>query len=465
MNEALLKDREILIVEDEPLLRKRLVGYLEKMEGITKSAKNLAEAKTLLQSTQFDYALLDIHLPDGNGLDLLRQKQFPDSCGVVVMTADGGVKSAVEALKLGAREYLVKPFDFPELLLVFERSREVLQQVRIQEFKREKELKPEAGFFFGSSLTGLKSKLEKITETDFKLTENLPPVLISGETGTGKSSLARWIHYIGPRSDHPLVEINCATLSDSLAESELFGHERGAFTDAREGRIGLFEAAHKGTLFLDEISSLSPIVQSKVLTAIEDRIIRRVGGTRYIPVDVRIIVASLHDLQKRVQEGLFREDLYHRLDLLRIYIEPLKNRKDDIVELAGHLLNKLALRYGKSGAFLSTIGEKRLLSHDWPGNVRELSHELERSLILGEEGPVNLDSLADSDGNPVMKQIEGEDWLVSGWEIPDEGFYIEEAINRFIHLALDQSEGNVSLAARLLNVPRDYIRYRLKNKA
>lgn len=464
MDESSLAGTEILIIEDEPLLQKRLAGFLGKLGVVTKAAKNLAEAETLLLETHFDFALLDIHLPDGDGLDLLRQKRFPSNCAVVVMTADGGVRSAVEALKLGAREYLVKPFDFSELPIVFGRSREALQQVRIQEFKREKELKPEAGFFFGSALAGLKSKLEKITETDFKLTESLPPVLISGETGTGKSSLARWIHYAGPRSAHPLVEINCATLSDTLAESELFGHERGAFTDARESRIGLFEAAHKGTLFLDEISSLSPAVQSKVLTAIEDRNIRRVGGTRTIPVDVRMIAASLHDLQQRVREGLFRDDLYHRLDLLRIHIEPLRNRKADIVELANHLLKNLVFRYGKSKTLLSSTGKKRLTEHDWPGNVRELSHELERSLILGEDGPMNLDNLSNFGRMEVGTGVDGEDWLVPGWELPDQGFSVEAAVNRFMQLALQKSSGNVSAAARLLDVPRDYIRYRLKNK-
>jgi two-component system, NtrC family, response regulator AtoC len=259
-----LEQREILVIEDEPLLRKRLASYLKQQGARVRTAATLAEAKDELAGTSFDYALLDIHLPDGDGLDLLRQRHLPTSCGVVVMTADGGVRSAVTAIKLGARDYLVKPFDFNELPIVFERSGEVLKQNRLREHRREQELEPEGGFFFGESLSDLKGQLEKIVATDFKLADRLPPVLISGETGTGKSALARWIHYAGPRANRPLVEINCATLSDTLAESELFGHEKGAFTDAREGRLGLFEAAHQGTLFLDEIASLSPIVPAKM---------------------------------------------------------------------------------------------------------------------------------------------------------------------------------------------------------
>ena len=451
-----------MIIEDETLLLKRLSAYLTQLGAKTCTAENLAEAQTLLQETDFDFALLDVHLPDGNGLELLDQKKIPANCGVVVMTAEGGVRSAVEAMKKGAREYLVKPFDFSELPIVFERSSAVLQQLRILEHLREHELNPQARFFFGSDLGELKAKLEKIIESDFQLAENPPPVLITGETGTGKSTLARWIHFSGPRRDQQLVEVNCATLSDSLAESELFGHERGAFTDAKESRIGLFEAADNGTLFLDEIPSLTSAVQSKVLTAIEDKSFRRVGGTRTTQVNVRIIAASLHDLKQKIQEGLFREDLYYRMDLLRIHIEPLRSRQNDIVDLTNHLLRVLAQRFGKAGVRLSALGEKRLRSHDWPGNVRELTHELERSLILEGKGPLNLDGLSKSTEPDWNSESDEKDWLARGWEIPDHDFSLEDSINRFIQLALDKTNGNISASARLLNVPRDFIRYRLK---
>lgn len=457
-----LTGKEILVVEDDPLLRKRLTAYLKQLGAETAEADRLAQAVEKLESSDFDFVLLDIHLPDGNGLELLRQKRFPAACGVVVITGDGGIRSAVEAMKLGASEYLVKPFDFSELPLVFARSGAAVQQVRIQEHRRKNELKAESGFYFGTSLADLHSQLTKIIETDALLKNDLPPILISGETGTGKTAIARWIHYQGPRSAFPLIEINCSTLTRELAESELFGHERGAFTDAKERRIGLFEAAHQGTLFLDEIASLAPAVQSKVLTVIEDHKIRRVGGTQTYPVDTRIIAAGMHDLLQGVKEGQFREDLYHRLDLLRIHIPPLRERGADILNLAGHLLVSLRQRYRKTAATISPQGEKRVLAHNWPGNVRELAHEIERALILEEDGPLYFNSLAlpakafGSDQSPV------DDWLNQHWTLPDHGFFLEKAIDRLIQLALQQTQNNVSAAARKLNVPRDYIRYRLK---
>ncbi len=459
-----LSGKEILVIEDEILFQNRLTAYLKKQGASTVKVDRISQAEKSLEVSTFDFVLMDINLPDGNGLELLRKDRFVSHCGVVVMTADGGIKSAVEAMKLGADDYLVKPFDFDELPIVFDRISERLKLKRAQEHNREKELKSGDSFFFGSSLADLKTKLEKIIKTDTQLQTYLPPVLISGETGSGKSSIARWLHHKGPRHHQPLIEVNCSTLSENLAESELFGHERGAFTDAKQGRIGLFEAANKGTLFLDEISSLSPYIQSKVLTAIEDHQIRRVGGTKMIDIDARIITASLHDLSQRVSQGLFREDLYYRLDLLRIHILPLRERGEDVLKLACHVLENLCQRYGKIKTTVSSKGKKRLLSYPWPGNVRELKHELERALILGDDGPLDFNNLDLPKTTPSTGDQDSSHWLNPLWSIPEEGFFVEEAVNQFIQLALDQTNNNVSAAARLLNVPRDYIRYRLKNQ-
>src|SRR3954469_24776152 len=324
-----LSGLSFLILEDEPLLRKQAAAFLERLGADVTIAENVARARRLIEDLSFDYALIDVNLPDGLGTDLLREKVFPPNTGVIVMTSEGGVNGAIEAMKLGALDYLGKPFDLAELPLLIARARKSKHAERIEEFKRadpEKSL-----FFFGDALASMQEQLEKILGADRRLGDALPPVMIEGETGVGKTTIARWIHQSGPRAAAPLVEVNCSALPETLAESELFGHERGAFTDARTARIGLFEAADGGTLFLDELPSLSLGLQAKVLTAVEDHKIRRVGGSKEIPVDVRIIAATNRDLPTLVREGQFREDLYHRLDLFSIEIAPLRERGDDIL--------------------------------------------------------------------------------------------------------------------------------------
>src|SRR2546423_4419878 len=296
-----LSGLSFLIVEDEPLLRKQAAAYLERLGADVTVAECIDRARRLIEDLSFDFALLDVNLPDGLGTDLLKEKVFPPNTGVIVMTAEGGVNGAIDAMKLGAIDYLSKPFDLAELPLIIGRARRAKSEQRIEEQKRtttENDL-----FFFGSALASMQAQLEKILAADRRLQESLPPVLIEGETGVGKTTIARWIHHSGPRATQPLVEVNCSALPETLAESELFGHERGAFTDARVARIGLFEAADGGTLFLDELPSLSAALQSKVLTSIEDRKIRRVGGNREIPGDVRSIAATNRHLPKLWQDS------------------------------------------------------------------------------------------------------------------------------------------------------------------
>jgi two-component system, NtrC family, response regulator AtoC len=254
--------------------------------------------------------------------------------------------------------------------------------------------------------------------------------------------------------------MNCSAVPETLAESELFGHERGAFTDARTARMGLFEAASGGTLFLDELPSLSPPLQAKVLKALEDQRIRRLGGNREVPVDVRVIAATHRDLKELVSAGQFREDLLHRLDLYRVQLPALRERGDDIVELAERLMERLCQRHRLPRKSITAFGRRRLLAYPWPGNVRELSHELERAIVFVESQQLDFEQLDRSPGSGHAPMGRTE-WLNPNFSYPESGFSLEEAIDRLIGLALQQTGNNVSAAARLLGVSRDYVRYRL----
>ena len=447
---------ELLLLEDDPALRRRLAAHLRSRGAEVTEATTLAEARRLLGELQFDFALVDLHLPDGEALELLRTGAFSENTGVVVMTAFGGVKKAVEAIRLGAGDYLAKPFEPDELPLAFLRCREKRGGLRRDEL-RASELSAGSGdeLFFGESLTGVQTQLDLILATDRRLEQGLPPILIEGETGTGKSLLARWLHRQGPRSARPFITLNCAALPENLAESELFGHERGAFTDAKTARIGLFEAADHGTLFLDEIGALSSAAQAKVLTAIEDRAIRRLGATREIRIDVRLIAASNQPLLDLVEAGSFREDLYHRLHLLQLVLPPLRERGQDIVALAKHLLVRIARRHRLKGISLSPAGEARLLAQRWRGNARELAHEIERELIFSRSKQLDFAQL----GDPPPAEPAG--WRNPHWRLPDAGFSIEDVITDLVDHALRETNHNLSAAARRLGVTREFLRYRL----
>ncbi len=462
MPDVTLAGLSILVVEDERLLCKQIAAHLEKLDADVTGANTVQAAKRFLANLDFDLVLLDVNLPDGRGTDLLKEHMFPANTGVIVMTAEGAISGAVEAMRLGALDYLVKPFDPAQLPLVVGRAQRNKRSARLEEHRQRDTADKE--FFFGKSLADLEGHLQKIIAADNRVQDRLPPVLIQGETGTGKTTIARRLHRQGPRASQPLVEVNCSTLPETLAESELFGHERGAFTDARAARMGLFEAANGGALFLDELPSLSPAMQAKVLTAIEDRKIRRLGGTRELPIDVRIIAATNRDLKQLVAEGKFRPDLFHRLDLFRLHIPPLRERGDDILRLAETFLTRLRQRHHLPRKAISESGKKRLLTHPWPGNVRELSHEIERAIVFSDSDTLDFEHLETSAGGRSPAPARADDWFNPDFTFPAAGFLIEEAINRLIQHALKQTGQNVSAAARLLGVSRDYLRYRLFGK-
>jgi two-component system, NtrC family, response regulator AtoC len=312
--------------------------------------------------------------------------------------------------------------------------------------------------FFGESLAAVRTQLDTILATERRLERSLPTVLIEGETGTGKSAVARWLHRQGPRAGRAFITVNCAALPETLAESELFGHERGAFTDAKHGRIGLFEAADGGTLFLDEIGSLAPVTQAKVLTAVEEGTVRRLGGTKEISIDARLLAASNRPLAELVQQGAFRDDLYHRLNLLHIALPPLRERGTDVLLLARHLLDRIGVRHRLPHLKITSAGEARLLAQRWPGNVRELAHELEREVIFG--GGVLLD-FAHLDSAAAMPAAP---WRNPAWRLPESGFSIDAVIDALIAEALRETNDNVSAAARRLGVTREFLRYRLSGE-
>ena len=461
MSDPVLKGASILILEDELLLRKHLVAVLEQQDADVTAIGTVDEARRVVGSLSFDFALLDLHLPDGLGTDLLKEGIFSPNTAVIVCTAEGGIKSAVEAIKNGAQDYLLKPIDSSVLPMILQKAKTSTRSARLVEHERRNPNKTGEQIYFGNALSDFKNKLEKITAVDERLGSQLPPVLIHGETGTGKTSIARWLHHNGPRRDSQLVEVNCPALPENLAESELFGHERGAFTDAKSARMGLFEAANGGTLFLDELPSLSLGIQAKILKTIEDRSIRRLGGNREIEVDVRIIAASNQDLGQAVKKGKFRDDLHHRLSLFLLTIPPLRDRGGDILKLAKHLLEKLCQRHQVKTKPISTKGQARLLSHPWRGNVRELNHELERTIVFEDGDEWEFSSLPASNEN--NNNGNNNELINEKFNFPKEGFSLEETIGRIIQHAITQSGGNVSAAARLLDVPRDYIRYRQKN--
>jgi two-component system, NtrC family, response regulator AtoC len=452
----------VLIVEDDVMLSRRIEAQLTRLRAEVTSAGALRAARGVLAKRDFDFVLLDVNLPDGLGTELLKEKLFPAQTGVVVMTAHGAVTGAVEAMRLGALDYLVKPFEAEELPLVLEQARRAKQSVRAKEHQGGDPAVD--GFYFGSSLAALQAHLEKILAADLRVQSPLPPVLILGETGTGKTTVARWLHQRGPRAGSEMVEVNCSALPETLAESELFGHERGAFTDARATRMGLFEAAHGGTLFLDEIPSLPLPLQAKVLLAIEDQKIRRVGGNRTIPVDVRVIAAANCDLNGLVAAGKFREDLYHRLDLYRINIPPLRERAEGILKFVEVFSQRICQKHRLPPRELSEAGRRRLLGYRWPGNVRELMHELERGIVFEAGETLDFAHLPDNAAAPTNAASES-DWLNTKFRFPSDGFTLHDAINRLMHLALAQSQGNISAAARLMGVPHDFIRYRLGKKS
>ncbi len=383
-----MKD-SILIVDDEPAQRQLLESSLGKEYGVVTVADGI-EATQLLSRRSFGLVITDERMPGMGGIELLKwiRERTPET-PVLMLTAYGSVETAVQAIKLGAEEYLTKPLKSPEeLRLVVAR---VLRHQRLQDQSLLYEVETEAQF--PPDIVACSESMKKILTLAAQVAQPTTTVLLTGESGTGKEVVARFIHRRSTRAGHPFVAVNCAALTETLLESDLFGHERGAFTGATQTKRGRFELASGGTLFLDEVAEMSVNLQAKFLRVLQEQQFERIGGTRTIQVDVRMIAATNKDLAEALEARTFRDDLYYRLSVFPIHIPPLRERREDIFPLADLFVRKIATRMGRASSSISPEAKDRLYRYDWPGNVRELANVMERAIIVSRSGNIAPDDL------------------------------------------------------------------------
>jgi DNA-binding NtrC family response regulator len=448
----------VLIVEDEALVRWSLRQKFEERDYRVTEAEDGESAMESIDSEMFDILMLDYKLPDMSGLDVLRRLREVDQDAVVVMmTAYGTIETAVEAMKLGAYDYLSKPFQMDELLLTVDKALETTRLRReVRALRRE--MRAEYG---EENIVGRHPTILSLLDTIRRIAESpATNVFLRGETGTGKDLVARVIHYKSDRAARPFVNITCTALSDTLLESELFGHERGAFTDAKSQKKGLVEEADGGTVFLDEIGDMKPALQAKLLRFLEDRRFRRVGGTKEVAVDVRVIAATNRDIEADIEEGRFRQDLYYRLNTITVDLPPLRDRGNDARLLADYFVDRFATDFRKSIHQISEEAYEKLAGYDWPGNVRELKNVIERAVLLCAEETITATDifLGRSDRRGQLQDWENFSLPASGFALGD----LERLESDILRQALDRTDQNQSKAARLLHISRDRLRYRLQ---
>ncbi len=441
--------RTILVIDDEEhmrwVLRQTLTG-----EGYSVVTAGSGE-KGLELKEPYDLAIVDLKLPGMSGLEVLASlKERNPAVPVIVITAHGSIDTAISAIKQGADDYITKPFEMDELTLAVKKSLEVRDLVQEVNFLRQ-ELKRQAGV---DSIIGQSREIEAVRQMVKQISATGASVLITGESGTGKEVVARAIHACSDRAAGPFVAVNCGAIPENLLESELFGHEKGAFTGAVMRKPGRCETAHKGTLFLDEIGELPPAMQVKLLRFLQEHCFERVGGTQTIEVDVRIVAATNRNLAQSIREGSFREDLYYRLNVLGIELPPLRRRKEDIPVLAEHFLSRCRGDKPIRGFAAQTL--KALLAYDWPGNVRELENVVQRAVILarGEE--------IEPGGIPAGLDVPKGETAAGRFMLPPQGISLEEVEKDFLIQALEQTGSNQTKAARLLGITRSALIYRMQ---
>jgi DNA-binding NtrC family response regulator len=463
---------KIMIVDDERLVRWSLRQKCEEWGYNVIEADSGGPALKLAQRESPDLVLLDVRMPDLTGIEVLDQlKKSGDARAVIMITADPQLDDVKAALKLGAYDFVGKPVDFDELHVTIRNALEATKlRTEVQALRGE--VRAGVGYdsvvSVSSTMTELMNFVRKVAASE------ATTVLIQSESGTGKDLFAKAIHYESTRQEKPFVAINCSAIPETLMEAELFGHEKGAFTDAKTMKKGLFEAADGGTLFLDEIGELSPLLQAKLLRVLEDQVIRRIGGLKDMQVDVRVIAASNRDLEKAVREGQFRQDLYYRLAIIAIFIPPLRDRKEDIMPLVDHFIDRYNRRFKKSIRGITEETRRLILTHNWPGNVRELKNTIERGMILEDEPllrPLYLPfSVGESGGRTVFERTRPADGgqplpngrMLPRLYIPEGGTSLEEVEHAMVELAMRQANSNQTHAAKLLDISRDALRYKLK---
>ncbi|MBE0539880.1 MAG: sigma-54-dependent Fis family transcriptional regulator [Verrucomicrobia bacterium] len=373
---------KIIVLEDDLIVRKNLEQQLRNRRFDVAAAGDIASAQELLAKDNFDLMFVDVRLPDGEGTDLLRQLQSrPVKPLVVIITGFGSVESAVNCMRDGAFDYLIKPFSNEQIDITLKKAEEFTQLVKVNRFLNHEE-ESESGY----ELLGRSPAMEQLRQLIRKVARTQATVLIHGESGTGKELVARALYRESPRANAPFIRVNCAAIPENLIESEFFGHEKGSFTGALNKREGRFELAHGGTILLDEISEISPQVQAKLLRVLQERELERVGGSRTIKVDVRVIATTNRQLEQSVERKEFRQDLYFRLNVVPIYVPPLRERREDIAFLAGQFMQRFTRKHGVKVGAISPACLAALQAHNWPGNVRELQNVVERAVILCPDG-------------------------------------------------------------------------------
>jgi len=456
----------VLIVDDERTLGRAIKAFLEASGYEAELVQSAEQALEILERLRPDVVFTDVKLPGLSGIELLKRvREFDPAIAVVVMTAFGTIEGAVEAVKLGAFDYVKKPLDLEELKLLADRAQENSQlKQELSYYRRRAAQEDSFGNVIGDSpaMRAVMARAREIAALD-----ETPPVLLTGETGTGKGLVARTIHATGTRSGKPFIDVNCTALPANLIEAELFGYERGAFTDAKESKLGLFEAAEGGFLFLDEIGDLELALQGKLLRAIEERTVRRVGGVRDRKIDVRILAATNRDLEREAQQDRFRKDLYFRLAVILLRLPPLRERGEDILALAQFYLRQFSTKYGKPARRIGPEAQALLLKYPWPGNVRELSHVIERGVLWSREATLGPDHLSltmptDSAALSAAAATTTEPPTVATPSLPPDGVALGEWERTMLEQAMRETGGNQTRAAQRLGISRDTLRYRLK---